>query len=148
MGGWDEEVWFSLYSAALLAEALGHRADEVVDRYLRAFDHRPARGGEALGQLARYCREARRFASARLFSSQAMLIPLPSDDGLFVDASWYRWRCRDEFAVASYWSGDPESCRRVCRELLSDPALPAEHVARMRENLAFAEQRIASAGRA
>lgn len=144
MAGWGEEVWFSLYSAALLAEKLGHPAGEVIERYLHAFEYRPQRGGEALGQLARYCREARRFASARLFARQAMAVPLPAD-GLFVDLSWYRWRCRDEFAVASYWDGDPAGCRRECLSLLADPALPEEQLARVRANLAFAERQLAAA---
>ncbi|WP_300620229.1 glycosyltransferase [Dokdonella sp.] len=142
MGGWEEEIWFSLYSSALLAEKLQHPSGEVVERYLRAFEQRPRRGGEALGQLARYCREARRFASARLFATQAMTVPLPEGDGLFVDRSWYLWRCRDEFAVASYWSGDPEGCRRECLGLLADPALPADQSERVRANLDFAERQL------
>lgn len=145
MGGWDEEVWFSLYSAALLAERLGRPAGEVIERYLRAYEYRPRRGGEALGQLARYCREAQRYPAARLFAAQAMATALPDGDGLFVEQSWYRWRCRDEFAVASYWAGDPAGCRRECLALLADPALPAEQSVRVRANLDFAERQLAAA---
>jgi hypothetical protein len=120
----------------------------VIERYLRAFEQRPQRGGEALGQLARYCREAQRFVTARLFAERAMAVPLPQNDELFVDQSWYRWRCRDEFAIASYWAGDPASCRRECLILLADPALPAEQAARVRANLDFAERQLAATGSA
>ncbi len=142
MGGWDEEVWYAGYSAALLAERLGRSAGEVIDRYLRAYEERPTRGGEALGQLARYCREARRFGSARLFARHGMGVTRP-DDALFVDDSWYAWRCRDEFAIASYWTGDPTACRRECLALLADPALPTQEVERIRANLDFAERKLA-----
>ncbi len=144
MGGWAEEVWFSHYSAALLSESLRHPAGEIIDRYLQAFDARPERAGEVLGQLARYCREAERFTSARLFSAQALACPFPKNDRLFVDESWYRWRCRDEFAIASYWTGDHETCRRECLALLADTALPSIQTARVRANLDFAEQRLRS----
>lgn len=143
LGGWDEEVWYSLQSAALLAERMNRPADEVIDRYLRSFEHRPSRGGEALGQLARYCRETRRFVTARMFAEHAMTIPLPINDALFVDESWYRWRCRDEYAVASYWAGDPASCRRECLTLLGNPALPSGEAPRVRANLEFAVNRLA-----
>lgn len=143
MAGWDEEVWYSLYQAALLAESLGHPADSVLGRYLRAFEQRPHRGGETLGQLARYCRESNRHATARLFAAQAMAIAPPTGDGLFVDQSWYQWRCRDEYAVASYWSGDAATCQRECLALLADPALPADQADRVRANLEFAERKLA-----
>ncbi|MCX7557856.1 family 2 glycosyl transferase, partial [Xanthomonadaceae bacterium JHOS43] len=65
MGGWDEEIWYSLYQTALLAESLGRSPGEVIQHYLVAFEYRPHRCGEVLGQLARWCRESRRFASAR-----------------------------------------------------------------------------------
>ncbi len=144
MAGWDEEVWFSLYQCALLAEALGHPFENVVGRYLRAYEQRPHRGGETLGQLARYCRESNRYACARVFATQAMAVCSPEGDGLFVDLSWYDWRCRDEFAVASYWTGDAAACRRECLALLADPALPAEQSERVRSNLEFAERQLAA----
>ena len=137
MGGWIEEVWYSLYSAALLAEQLGHGQDSVVCRYLNAYEARPERGGEALGQLARYCREAGQFALARLFAEQAMGIPVP-DDTLFVDTSWYQWRADDEYAIASYWTAHYDQSRRVCEELLASPELPAMQRPRVLANLNFA----------
>lgn len=137
MGGWIEEVWYALYSAALLAEQLGHEHDAVVGRYMKAYEARPARGGEALGQLARYCREAGQFAMARLFAEKAMSIPMP-DDALFVDTSWYRWRADDEYAISSYWTAHYDDSRRVCEELLSSSELPATQRPRVLANLNFA----------
>lgn len=142
MGGWPEEVWFSLYSAALLAERLAHPFAEVMERYLRAWEFRPERGGEALGQLARFCREHQRYPLAAMFAAQSMSTPLPGDR-LFVDESWYHWRCRDEYAIASYWNGAPEQCLLHCEALLSDPELPEEQRERIGVNRNFALQKLA-----
>lgn len=141
MGGWDEEVWHALYSAALLAEKLGHAPADIVHRYLLAYEFRPQRGGETLGQLARYLRERERYAAARLFASQSAAIPFP-DDRLFVEPSWYRWRCCDEYAIASYWCGDHATCRDLCQALLANPALPDEQRDRVKANLDFALARL------
>lgn len=141
MGGWAEEAWYSEYAAALLAEQLQHPASEVMHRYLQAFEARPARGGEALGQLARYCREQRQFTLARLFAERAQRIPLP-DDSLFVDVSWYQWRGQDEYAVASYWTGHYAECRDTCQALLAEGDLPDHERTRVQANLDFSLQKL------
>lgn len=143
MGGWVEEVWFSRYAAARLAEQLQHAPADIIQRYLDAYQCRPTRGGEALGQLARYCRGREQFALARLFAQSGMAIPL-TDDRLFVDASWYLWRCRDEYAIASYWTGDYAESERACLDLLNSADLPAEQRQRVQKNLDFALQKLHS----
>jgi len=136
MGGWVEEVWYSLYEIALLSERLGRSEGEIIDAYLRAHEYRPTRA-EALGNLARYLREHDRFASARLFAIEAMKIPRPNDL-LFLDEAYYSWRCRDELSIADYWLGNYRDSASACRELLESPAVPAEHRPRITDNLNFA----------
>jgi hypothetical protein len=53
MGGWDEEVFVSLYNAAQLQEALGHSLEEVISTYQRASEAAPGRA-EALHGAARF----------------------------------------------------------------------------------------------
>lgn len=144
MGSWAEEAWYSQQAAALLAETLHHHEDQVIGRYLRAYQARPQRGGETLGQLARYCRDRKHFAMARMFAGCAMAIPLPSD-WLFVDVSWYQWRCEDEYAIASYWTGHFAECQRVCESLLAGTGLPVHQRTRVEENLRFAQERLREA---
>lgn len=138
MGGWPEEAWYAQLAAASLAEALRHPQEQVLRRYLMAHEARPQRGGETLGQLARYCRAQQHYALARLFAGRAMAAPPPADT-LFVDVSWYRWRSQDEYAIASYWAGHPEDCLRVCEALLAGGELPESERGRVAENLRFAQ---------
>jgi hypothetical protein len=53
MGGWDEEVWYWLFQAAVLTERLGEYAEKVATAYLRAFQNRPSRA-ELLVELAKF----------------------------------------------------------------------------------------------
>ena len=144
MGRWAEEAWYAQYAAALLAESLQHDEAAVIHRYLRAYEARPQRGGEALGQLARYCRDRRQFTLARLFAERAMAVAMPQDT-LFVEVDWYRWRSADEYAIASYWTGDHGECRRVCEALLAGAELPPEQRPRVADNLRFALEKLAAA---
>jgi ADP-heptose:LPS heptosyltransferase len=143
MGGWDEEVWCAHYSAALLAAQLQRDPAEVTHRFLVAYQLRPHRA-EPLWQLAHFHRHQSQCAVARLFAQQAMQLPKPKEV-LFVDNACYAWRAADEFAVASYWTGDYADCERVCGELLSGGRLPASEVERIRANRQFARDKLTPA---
>jgi ADP-heptose:LPS heptosyltransferase len=141
MGGWDEEVWYSHYSAALLASQLNRDPGEVTRRFLAAYQLRPKRA-EPLCQLAVFHRAQSQCQVARLFAQEAMKLPQP-DDLLFIDHACYAWRAADEFAIASYWTGDYEDCRRVCEELLASGKLPEWEVKRVQENRQYALDKLA-----
>jgi glycosyltransferase involved in cell wall biosynthesis len=136
MGGFVEEVADSLFEVGRLLERAGTDPDEVAKAYLTAWDHRPVRA-EPLAALARYYREHGRFAMARMVALQGMTIARP-DDVLWLDVSVYEWRCIDEYAVSSYWTGDYEESAAASRRLLERRSLPDSQRARVEENLAFA----------
>lgn len=136
MGGWAEEVWYSLFEMAKLSERLQLEPSVIVARYLDAYDNRPQRA-EPLVELARFQRERSRFGIAHLFAARAIAMPRP-EDILFVDIGTYEWRAIDEFAVASYWLGRYQDCAQACEQLLHGGRLPFEHRARVTQNLNFA----------
>lgn len=142
MGGWEEEVFFSLFQAAGLLVVLGRPDGAVVEAFLKAFQYRPVRA-EPLCALARFCRSREDCHLARMFAAQAVAIPRPADH-LFVDESVYRWRSLDELAVASYWVGNLRESREACRRLLSEGLLPAGERARVEANFRCAEAQVSS----
>ncbi len=121
MGGWSEEVYFSLYEAARLSAKVGKDDPIVIDAYLRAFEFRPTRA-EPLSGLAAHLRELGRRNAAYPFARAASEIPRP-DDILFVDDSVYAWRALDELAIAAYRD------RSLQRRAGGQPATPDERCA-------------------
>ncbi|MGV3759303.1 MAG: glycosyltransferase, partial [Actinomycetota bacterium] len=133
LGGWDEEVAYSLLQIGLLlaptepahaAEAL-HAAHEV----------RPGRP-EPLHALARLHRCAGRHRSAWLFADAGLSLP-PSDDLLFVHREVERWGLRFERSIAAYWTGDVEQALLDSDTVLATTDVPAEiveHAARNRQH--------------
>jgi hypothetical protein len=142
MGGWEEEVWYSLYEVARLSARLAHPPEHVVAAHLRAFEQRPTRA-EPLSYLAAYLRESGHPAAAYPFARAAADLPRP-DDILFLDESVYAWRAKDELAVSGYWAGRHEEAVAAGERLLSEGALPASERARVEKNLALSRERLAS----
>lgn len=147
MQGWGEEVFYSLYSAALLQEQLENPYEEIVDGYTRAFMSRPNRA-EPLYRLALFFRNHDNFLLGYLTASQGLTIQKPNDL-LFIESWIYEWGLLMEKSVSAYWIGKYQECLDLSMKILHLENLP-EHVKTCTEkNIEFAlsklqEQREAS----
>lgn len=135
MGGWDEEVWYATFQAALLVERTGGNDTAVRAAYEDAYELRPTRA-EPLVELARYHRQHGRHALACLHALRAAEIPRPADC-LFVDEAAYRWRALDEVGASAYWVGEMELGRSSIERLLALHGAPAPELGRLLDNLSF-----------
>ncbi len=135
MGGWDEEVWYSLYQMARLSELLGEPKAQVMSAYLHAYAARPSRA-ETLVALARYLRLQLDWPPAYLYAKQAAELPL-STDRLFVEPAAYGWSCKDELALAAFYSGKIEQAGQLWLHMLDDADLPTGDRPRIEANLAY-----------
>ncbi len=140
MGGWAEEVWYSLYQVAMLTMRLERPAPEVIAAFLRAYEYRPSRA-EAFYQLAAYLRNKGRLAAAYPFAKVASETPRPGD-ALFIDDGVYTWCALDELAVAAYWTDHPTEALEASERLLANPAVPAGHRDRIQKNAEFSRAKI------
>jgi len=96
MGGWQEEVYYSLWKAAKLMA--GQRPqDEVAAAMFRAYFYRPSRL-EALVGLCSLLRNEKRYDESYRLS---MIHPEPSADVLFIDRN-AEWQILEEHALAAY----------------------------------------------
>jgi hypothetical protein len=143
MGGWDEEVWYSLYQMAVLRERLGQDPANVAHNYLLAYQHRPTRA-EPLYALSRFYRERGQHANSHLFSSVAVKMTRPADI-LFLDDTVYDWRALDEYCISSYWVGNPKEGLKAADRLLKEGKLPRSERTRVEANRAFCLKKLASA---
>lgn len=133
LGGWDEEQCLALIRRADLLERLGRPWAASLDALLEAFDARPTRA-EPLARIARHYREAGRFTLGYEFARRASALPYPVDDNLFVDASVYEWRARDEQSVCAFHTGRYAEALDLGTALLDSTSLPAEERERVAGN--------------
>ncbi|MCP4151136.1 MAG: glycosyltransferase, partial [bacterium] len=139
MGGWDEEVWYSMYQNGLLKAARHHRWEEIMPVFLKAFDYRPTRA-EPLHKIAQHYRELKNYHVARLFSERALSVPYP-DDLLFVEYEIYGYLLAFGYAVDAYWTGDWAESVNACNPVISKSNVPAgiRHQAIKNRGLALAQ---------
>jgi glycosyltransferase involved in cell wall biosynthesis len=142
LGYWNEEVFFSLYSAAKLQESLGRPFEQVMATYMRACEAVPGRT-EALHGASRYCRMSARYQEGFEIAQRGVArreVP----DGLFVEPWIYEYGLLDELAVNAYWVGAYRDCLNASERILSERKYPAAERGRIEANAAFAREKLAA----
>lgn len=128
MGGWVEEVYYSLYQAALL--------DGDAYDLLRAFAYRPGRA-EAAYACAKALREQQDHALALLVCERYQANRhLAEADVLFITRDAKQWGVELEHSLAQYYTGDAAGFTQRSEQLLGDTSLPAHIRTLVQNNLA------------
>lgn len=131
MGGWPEEVFFSLYRRAECMGALGN-VDLAVKLHMASHSVAPDRA-EPLYRIAEHYRARNDHALTYLFASRAAALPMPGGLRLFVDPPIYQHLAHELVGISAYYIGEDAAGRRsASRALLHHPDRP--HLAK---NLGF-----------
>jgi glycosyltransferase involved in cell wall biosynthesis len=140
MGGWDQEVFWSLYQIALLQEILQFPENDICKSYHKAFSYHSKRA-EPIYRLCNYYRRNENYLLGYLLSKFGLSIQHPADL-LFVESWVYDYGMLLEFSICSYWIGQYEESFNACNQLLSDKELPPHVRSCVEKNLEFAIQKI------
>ncbi len=122
MGGWEEEIFWSLYQIGMMQEKLEMPEEVVVESYDRAYKYRPSRL-EALFQLVRYLRMKGNCREGYLAAQQGLPVEFPKDI-LFVQSWIYDYEFLLEFSVCAYWIEQYREAQLASLLILSKPNLP------------------------
>ena len=133
MGGWEEEIFFSLYRVAICKTFLQHPWPEVYDAFMRSYESRPTRA-EPLYQLARLHRMHNRPKAAYIYARMAMEIARPNEDTLFIEEVPYAWGILDELGAVAHSVGKFHLGMQVCHKLLCEKKYPLSEEARIKNN--------------
>jgi glycosyltransferase involved in cell wall biosynthesis len=166
MGGWDQEVFWSLYQIAQLQETLNMPESTVVKSYNRAYLYRPTRL-EPLYQLCYYYRRQENYLMGYLVgqlalntsakqASKLFAHPLTDSgyypqqlalyepkDPLFVESWIYDYALLMEYSICAYWIGKFQESKDICEYLLAKPTLPAGTRECVEKNLQFCRDKLA-----
>jgi len=131
IGGWDQEVFFSLYQIAKLQEGLEMDPKIFIESYYKAYGFRPSRI-EPLYCLASYYRKAGNYRLGYALANLALAIPF-SDDMLFVEEWMHKYGMLLEQSICAYYLEKYLESRDISNEILNIDNLP-EHVRLCVEN--------------
>jgi len=136
MGGWTEEVWYSMYQIAQLRDRMGHAWPEVMESYLAAFQYQPDRAGP-LYRIAMHYQGKAEYHVSHLYFSRAMRVPRPAPNRLFVEQALYDFQIPIEYGVACYYAGQHAESIAVNNALLRSGLLPAHAIDQVIRNRRF-----------
>jgi glycosyltransferase involved in cell wall biosynthesis len=142
LGFWNEEIFYSFYSAARLKELLRHPEDEIIETYLDAHRAQPMRA-EALHGAARVCRAAKRHEQGYKLAKKGLHLASPQR-GLFVERWIYDFGLLDEFSYLAFWSGHYAECVGACVQILAKEGLPGDQRDRIRQTAHAAIEKLDS----
>ena len=134
MGGWPEEVYYSIYRVAI-AKALQNKPwPEVQQTFLDAYNYRPTRA-EPLFHIAQIYRQKFNMpVLSYMFAKAAMDIPFPHQDILFVPDIVYNFGILDEVSSTAFYAGHPMVGYIATERLLKEGRVPPPELERVQKN--------------
>lgn len=141
MGGWPEEVYYSLFRVAQCNSILKEDWNVILTSFLNAHAFRPSRA-EPLYELSKMFRLYKKQpAVAYTFAKRAAEMPYPKDL-LFVSSEIYQWRALDEVAATAFQAGQIQEGYKVCKALLNHTGIPEPDKERIAQNLDLYKQHL------
>ena len=137
MGGWDEEVFWSLLQVASLLQALELPLSMVIEEYKQAHDFRPHRA-EPLYYLAEIYNGQGKYRQAyELLKSRDKIFQPPEKDLLFNQDWIENYGLLFQLSICSYYIGKYKESLDACDRLLAIEDLPEFFRKKTEENRTF-----------
>ncbi|MBS0625625.1 MAG: glycosyltransferase [Verrucomicrobia bacterium] len=128
MGGWEEEIFYSLYQIGYLQERMGFSGEES---YIRAHLYRPARA-EPLFRLADSYIRKELYALGYFVAKWALQIPYPTD-ATFIEKPVYEYQLMIQAADCARQLERGDEAKIWLKQLLQVKSLPKEKREKIRE---------------
>lgn len=117
IGGWNEEVYYSMYKMALAYKEL-NKIDLFVETSVKAWTFRPSRI-ETIFELVKHFKEKGDHTVAKGFYQMVKGTPL-SQDALFVHKNLYEYALDYEYSLVAFYAGD-RKCHQIYKTLFDCP---------------------------
>lgn len=141
MGGWEEEVYYSLFRLAIIGMMQQKPWEQVMNLFLGAYNYRPCRA-EPLFHIARIYRLNGYPRIGYLYAKVALSIPMPKYDILFIAQDVYEWQLLDELASCAYYVHQFQEGYDASVRLLTEGKVPQSEIQRIQTNMAEYEKKI------
>lgn len=143
MGGWDEEVYISLYTIALLSEIQNRNSNEVINLYSKAWEYRPHRL-EAVYSIIKILRLQNRHILAFTYANMAAQ-NYRDIDVLFVNTPIKKWLFIDEYCMSAFYVGQYQlAYDNMSKFIESDTfkEIPESEQERLKDNFKYYEEKV------
>jgi tetratricopeptide (TPR) repeat protein len=140
-GGWEEEVYFSMYKIGLCKIQLNYDFGSICETLLKSYNFRPSRL-EAIYDLIKYCRCNDLQKVGYILGCGLLNKKYPKDDVLFIKKDIYDYKLKDEISICAFYAGEYKKSIELCEELLKSANVPKSHIPRISKNMKFSTEKI------
>lgn len=142
LGGWQEEVFWSMLQLAHLKKALGMPLQDVLESYQRAHSYRPHRV-EPLYHMVELYNTMQNFKLAYAMIQYQKAMNAPKERDVLFNQDWINDYAMDfQLSICSYYVEKYSESLSASDKLLSNPRLPLALREQTIKNRVFAEQKI------
>ena len=135
-GGWDEEVYYSLYQLGVCMMNRGDPYDKFKGYLLKAHKHRPSRL-EALYRLVDYCRLNNKFEEGYQYGKVAINNKYPHGDLLFIEKDIHEWMFQNVVALCAFYINKPFESLKIYKRLIDSDKIPDGQKKYINDNYKF-----------
>lgn len=125
LGGWAQEVFWSLYQVANISQNLNADSHEIIENYYKAYLYNPSRA-EPLYRLAMYHYGKENFSTAYTLIQQALGLPFPYDDRFFLEDWIYQFGLLAALSDCCWSLGYYSLAKEACNKILAKEKLPPD----------------------
>jgi glycosyltransferase involved in cell wall biosynthesis len=122
MGGWDQEIYWSLYCIGRIQQVLNKSDEEILLSFMRAYEYRPTRA-EPLSRIAEVLIRKGLPKIALMFVAQAKSIPMPVE-GVFVEKNIYQYNLDLQMADCLSMMGNKKDAKRIFEDVSNRSTTP------------------------
>lgn len=134
MGGWNQEVYYSIYASGYMQEKMNMDPHGAIDTYAKAYQFRPTRV-EPLFRIACIYFNNGHYGLAKIVTKFGIGIPL-SPDSMFVEPAVYQFGMRLLYADCCRALDEREEAIREYEIVMKIQSIPPEVTADIRRNIA------------
>jgi glycosyltransferase involved in cell wall biosynthesis len=148
MGGWEEEVFWSLLQIAQLQQSLKKPIETVIETYYRAHRLRPHRS-EPIYHLAEiFNQQGRNDLAYEIIKSKKFIKAPTQKDVLFVQDWIDDYGLLFQLSICSYYVGEYQESLDACDQLLQSKTLPEGWRRQVQVNRVFPQEKLSAQARA
>lgn len=137
MGGWSEEVFWSKFQIARMAQEIGLPNSMVIDAYLDAHEYRPHRS-EPIYYLAELYNNQREYSKAYDLIKAYESVEKPNTKDILFSMDWVdEYGLLFQLSVSSYYVGRYQESLDLCDQLILNQNLPGSWRERVLTNRSF-----------
>lgn len=142
IGGWAEEIFWSMFQIASLKKEIGRPTEEVISSYYRAHRYRPHRV-EPIYHLAELYNQRGDFSLAYTTIKSRAYIPKPPQKDVLFNMDWMeQYGLLFQLSICSYYLGHYQESLNACDILLSLPHVPNHIRKQTQSNRSFPLQKL------